>query len=320
MTSNQPVQSADEIEDRAAHFLARRRYTDWRADDQTELEAWLAEAMSHRVAFWRLEATLARTERLAALRPRNAVRIAPQSSRSSSRFHLVAALGAAVATIIAGIYFIAPSQTTYSTPIGGHEVLKLADGSVIELNTDTILRLKSGERSAVLEKGEAYFQIKHDPARPFTVETSSHRVVDIGTKFLIRNDSGRFEVSLIEGLARVEPAQTSSGTASTLLKPGDVAIGQGGTLKVMRKRTSLVERELGWRRGMLVFDNTTLSAAAAEFNRYNRTKLLIADPAAGRLLIGAAFPANDVERFARSARVLLGVNVTRRDGDIVISR
>ena len=56
------------IEERAADWLQRRRYwKGWSEADQKALNAWLAESMNHAVAFWRLEATLDRAERLSAL-------------------------------------------------------------------------------------------------------------------------------------------------------------------------------------------------------------------------------------------------------------
>ena len=64
-----PVSGAMDVEARAAMYLQRRRYWNWSEADKAELNAWLAEALAHRVAFWRLEATMGRTERLAALRP-----------------------------------------------------------------------------------------------------------------------------------------------------------------------------------------------------------------------------------------------------------
>ena len=77
--------------------------------------------------------------------------------------------------------------------------------------------------------------------------------------------------------------------------------------------------ELGWRRGVLVFDNTTLADAAIEFNRYNRQKLVIADPAAARLTIDGTFQTTDVRHLPMPRRTC---STARRDrgNEIVISR
>ena len=61
---------------------------------------------------------------------------------------------------------------TYATAVGGHKTLTLGDGSEVELNTDTIVRMPkvAGQRQVILDKGEAYFQIKHDAENPFIVD------------------------------------------------------------------------------------------------------------------------------------------------------
>ena len=61
-----------------------------------------------------------------------------------------------------------------------------------------------------------------------------------------------------------------------------------------------VETELSWREGMLVFDRSTLADAVTEFNRYNRRKLVISDPAIAHLRINAGFDATNPEQFVEA--------------------
>src|SRR5262249_28540406 len=72
---------AMEIEAQAAMWLRRKAFWDWTAAEQAELDAWLGEASAHRVAFWRLNAALARTERLSALRSAEAEAQAKKQNR-----------------------------------------------------------------------------------------------------------------------------------------------------------------------------------------------------------------------------------------------
>ena len=78
----------------------------------------------------------------------------------------------------------------FSTEVGGHETVTFSDGTRIELNTNTVLRARmtTAQRTVWLDKGEAYFQVKHDPAHPLTV-IAGHRVTDLGTEFLVRDDA-----------------------------------------------------------------------------------------------------------------------------------
>jgi transmembrane sensor len=145
-------------------------------------------------------------------------------------------------------------------------------------------------------------------------------VTDLGTKFLIRREMASVEVALVEGRARFEATARPGQPQSALLVPGDVAVSAAGSFAVTRKPARLLADELGWRRGVLVFDNVTLAAAATEFNRYNTGKLMITDPAAAQLTIYGTFRTGDVERFARVAQTVFGLRVSHLGDQIVISR
>ena len=98
------------------------------------------------------------------------------------------------------------TYTIYATDIGGRKILSLSDGSKIELNTDTSLRIAkgSGGRRVWLDKGEAYFEINHNAAWPFIVTAGTHRVTDLGTKFTMHETGNWLEVALLEGSARLQ--------------------------------------------------------------------------------------------------------------------
>ena len=103
------------------------------------------------------------------------------------------------------------------------------------------------------------------------------------------------------------------------LKPGDEAVATARDLTITRKSDKQLESELGWQRGVLVFQRATLVDVAREYNRYNSRKIVIADSKAGARLITATLPTNDVASFARMARNFLGLHVEEREGEIVIS-
>ena len=67
------------------------------------------------------------------------------------------------------------------------------------------------------------------------------------------------------------------------------------------------------------FDRTTLADAAAEFNRYNRVHLTIADDRAARLRVGGSFEATNVAAFARLLRSAFGLQVSTRGDEIVVA-
>lgn len=314
--------SAAEIRTRAAEWLERRECEGWSEADQNVLDAWLAASPANLVAYLRVYDIWERADRLTALRgsppaERAAWFATDVFKRTVAVLVAVALLGAAAA-----FYLSRPREQVYATAIGEHRTIALADGSQIELNTNSVLRVlnNGAQRQAWLDKGEAYFQIKHDAAHPFTVMAAGHRLTDLGTEFLVREGEGRLEVALMKGKVRLDAADAWMQPHSALLAPGDVAIATADAMSVARKSTLAIANELGWRRGVLVFKYATLADAASEFNRYNREKLVVADNAAARLTIVGTFRANDVGAFTGLAQEIFKVRVENRGDEIVISR
>lgn len=315
--------SAADIEAIAAQWLERRDGEGWSDAQSAEFEAWLGQSHAHRAAYWRLKAAWSQAERLVALKSASPERSAPATPRSRMRplmFRAAAAFAlVAMVGIAAKIYFAEPAPRLYTTAVGERKTLTLGDGSQIELNTDTRLRIASGNtRKVWLDRGEAFFQIKHDEAHPFFVIAGEHRVVDLGTKFLIRQDSARTEVALMEGSARFE--STIARTKPAILEPGDIAYATADTVSVTKAPEHTLANALGWRHGVIIFDRTTLAEAVSEMNRYNVKQIVILDPAVARLTIHGRFPSNDTNAIVNVAQDIFGLRVEKRGKEILISR
>jgi transmembrane sensor len=305
---------AAEVEAAAASWIRRRYFQDWSEEDEAALNAWLAESPAHDVAYIRLEAAWNRTERVAALHPFKAERA------RNLRVPLAIAAGFAAIAFVAAASLPPvshPKDKIYSTPVGGREIITLADGSKIELNTNTILHLAPDQRGATLDRGEAYFQIKHDAAHPFALRVAGKRVVDLGTKFLVRDNPGGVEVALVEGRARLESPAAQHGV---ILRPGDVALATAKAISVTKISVHDLTNELSWRNGLLVFHNATLASAAAVLNRYNGNKLVIDDPKIAGFTINGTFRTNDNQVFASMAEDVFGLRVTYSGNTTRISR
>lgn len=312
------------IEATAAEWFGRTQFWGWSQADQEQLEVWLEQSLSHKVAYWRLAAAWQRTERLNAIHaPQLARKHIYEESKANQVLRLAVGTAAVVAVAVIGSFILfQPKGQVYSTGIGETRTLALADGSRIELNTGTVLRLdvSKNSREASLEKGEAYFQIRHDPQHPFVVTAAGHRVTDIGTKFLVRDDAGQLEVTLVEGKARLEAASPKSPERSVVLTPGDVAVASESGLAIKKPPSQVVANALAWRTGVLVFDNDTLGDAAAEFNRYNQTKLVIGDPSIARMPVAGRFPTDGVDRFADVVQHVFGLHVRTESKEMIITR
>jgi len=318
-----PKTSASEITSKAAFWIEHSLREDWSEKDQADLDAWLDESPAHHIAYWRLEGAWSETGRLAALRSAPPQPSGEAKHRGFSRLFAVTAaiITVAVFGAAAGSRFLEPRMTIYTTGVGGHKTVTLKDGSSIELNTATVLRVSDGgTRRVWLDQGEAYFQVTHNSMRPFVVTASDHRITDIGTKFLIRRGAGSLEVAVVEGRVRFDAADKPIQSATALLSAGDVAIARAGSLSVVNKTARVLSNELSWRRGVLVFNHTTLAEAAVEFNRYNREKLAVFDPAVARIPIGGTFQMDNTKDFINLAQTVLGLRVEKRGDQTVISR
>jgi transmembrane sensor len=315
---------AQAIEAAAAEWFGRQRFWKFSESDQAALTAWLDESLAHKVAYWRLVAAWQRTERLNAI-PRPVVpRLSQSANRSSPRLFRVAVIAAALLTAVGGSAYLSniDHAQVYSTGVGESRTLRLVDGSRIELNTDTVLKidLSQAKRFVTLEKGEAFFQIHHNAALPFVVMVAGHRVTDLGTKFMIRRGGDRVEVVLVEGKARLDTAAFDGRAQTATLTPGEVATAFPGALSIRRPSSKLVSGILAWRSGVLVFNNETLGEAATEFNRYNKVKLIIRDPAVAHMPIAGRFPTDGVDRFADVVERVFGLHIRSENGAMVIAR
>ena len=314
---------AQRIRKEAADWMQRRAFWNWSADDEAAFSRWLAASTSHHIAYLRIRAMWDRTERLSALRRPGFVRTT--ATHASRKWIVPAGIAAAIAIAsLAGAPYLSgvthPKEQTFSTQVGGHRVVKLSDGSKIELNTNSVLRLSPQSRQAWLDKGEAYFQIVHDARHPFSVSVAGRRIEDLGTKFVVRTEADKLTVGLLEGKASLRASEARASAQLALLLPGDVATATASGIKVTSRTEQALLNALAWRQNMLIFDSAPLSEVVAQLNRYNARKVVISDPELAQLKVDAAIPTNGVDAFVRVARNFLGLHVRLRGEDVVIER
>ena len=310
--------SADEIEMIAADWLARedRGLT---AGEQDRMELWLEQSSRHKVAYLRLKISWRRADRLAALKSPLLV------SRQPERRWLVPAAVAASLMIVAGgaAWFWQaqmPHIQNYETAIGGRQALRLADGTQVELDTNTRLHadLTGKSRTVTLDSGEAYFDVVHDASRPFTVYAGNRRITDIGTKFSVFRDGDDVRVVVKEGRVKIE--QIGQPQAVPLLaQAGHEIIAKGSETLLAAKPDEEISNDLSWRRGVLVFNQQTLADAVEQFNRYNNRHIQV-EGSARKIRIGGSFKADNVDIFVQLLHRGYGLSVNEQGDKIVVSR
>lgn len=322
-----------DIEARAADWLAQRDSAQWSAADAQALDVWLTADTRHRVALLRLQAHWQQAGRLQALGagwtqagppPRGfwqtpassrreqmlqAVlhRPAPRQARSRNRLHHVASMAAlagccAVLVSWAWRNYTHVDATSYRSAVGEIRIQALQDGShaILASNTRIDVQLARTHRDVALVQGEAIFEVAKDPQRPFAVAVGGYRAVAVGTRFSVRRDQNDLRVVVTEGTVRLDaPSTDGHSSPSSMLPAGSVALVHDGSVLVRSLSVADAGQLLGWRDGWLVFRDTPLQDAVAEFNRYNTRKLRIADAEAGALRIGGSFRWDNEETFVR---------------------
>ncbi|MGH7947317.1 MAG: FecR family protein [Opitutaceae bacterium] len=229
---------------------------------------------------------------------------------------------------------VAPFAETAATPVGMIRKMDLPDGSIVRLNTDTAIEVifTKTKRRIRLCRGEALFTIAKNASRPFVVNAAGVDVRALGTEFNVRLRSESVEVTVTEGEVRVDAASNdtsllarSTAGARPASKPTlsaghrvviPVAVPQAIPRPVAPTVVPPVEiqRALAWQDRRLVFESAPLSEIVAEFNRYNRHQLVIADSELGTRQFGGTFDANDPKTMIELLRTTYGVLVEHRDG------
>jgi transmembrane sensor len=318
-----PRERAKAVRARAAAFvIAQREHSNWSEEEQGELDSWLAQSPAHMVAYLRVDSAWGKADRLSALRPPETEsllsRLRPVVLRAAAVFAVIAILGVVAASLVPR----APQDRVYTTPVGGRETVSFADGTQIELNTNTILRarMNTEQRIVWLEKGEAFFRVKHDRAHPFIVFVGDRRVTDLGTQFVVRREAKKFQVAVVQGRVWFDGSDAQDASQSALLTPGDVVTATADKMVMRKEAVRDITAELSWQHGVLVFNHTSLADAVAQINRYNAAKLTIANEDVAHLQIGGTFRATDPALFARAACTMLGLHLENRGNETVIVR
>lgn len=330
----------DDIEACAADWLARLDRSDTPAAEHRDFEAWCRTDPRHLAAYLRLLTVWNRLDALKGEEAPHAVAVpglpdpaasAPAPAPLRRRVFLAMTLAAGLAAVAAGLawwqwsapFGKASGMLVYTTALGEFQRITLPDGSVAVLNTDSELRvrLSAAERDITLIRGEATFEVAPDKSRPFIVLAGSTAARAVGTVFNVQKTDGRVEVLVTKGVVAVGPPQGRvTAFALAIVDAGQMAIAASSQVKVESLDQEEIARRLAWHDGMLLFNGQSLAAVAAEFNRYNERKLVIADPAVGRLRIGGYFRATDLESFVRVLQERFGIVAVRESGRTLLRR
>src|SRR5579863_5189362 len=206
----------DRIEREASEWIARLNADDVSPDDRARFEVWRRTHSLHAKVYDELSATwrafTAAGPLVRAVSFGHSMNEAAKVVRPRRRW--VWAAAATVATVAAGLtwYMVRAPGTTFETAVGEHSTISLPDGSTLELNSNSLAHVDYSQASRVihLERGEAYFKVIHDAARPFWVVSDGTWVRDVGTAFNVDLRENGVRVTVSEGTVKVGAADAGT--------------------------------------------------------------------------------------------------------------
>ena len=301
----------DRIYDEAADWLVRQ-YDD--TMDWDGFTHWLEANPDHRLAFDELASVDARlnrhSQRIFAAEPAIAT---VEHSRAVRRRPWAAFGGAAIAAAVTLVVVLQPASRTvpmevYRSAPGKTVIVALDQGGEVLLAPASQLTIKGANLAL---RGTAYFDIPHKPGRTLTVSAGDFKVVDIGTRFAVANESGGLDVAVAQGSLSI--------ASDRLAKPISLTMGQelradrsGATVRVV----TVDPQEIAtWRAGRLQFDQAPLALVARDVSRYSGERITV-DPAVAGQPFSGVIAIGHGEAPARTLAEILSLRVTQANGGV----
>ena len=302
MNSQGPQQHS--ITEEAAEWAVRLHAGALSEQEQAELRQWIARDSRHEAALRFAEQTWAalgevhKDESVYRQRPPTAVSPVRRSTRRRPWQRVAAA---ALVAVVVGVGWVrGPDvllrmQADYVTGKGEVRTVHLADGSTVELDSASAIRLDFDgvQRGISLLQGSAVFDVAPmagEETRPFVVHSAAGQTRALGTRFVVeREGDSQAWVGVLQHSVEVSvQASPESGTAKRILEQGQAArySPKDGVLSLDQLD---VDRATSWRRGMLIFDRQPLAKVIEQLNRYRPGRVVLTNPALGEREVSGVF-------------------------------
>ncbi|MDR6712266.1 transmembrane sensor [Pseudomonas hunanensis] len=279
-----PADPVSSRRDQALDWLLRVQQAPHDAQLRAALAQWCASDVANAEAYgkaervWRLTGQQAPTT-AEQWPPLPAANVVPLPSKRSHRRWW---LGAAVAACL--MVAVAPSlsvrlQADYRTAQGETRDITLADGSVVQMDSNTAIAVSyAGTRRDVrLLSGQAFFKVTPDPSKPFHVRAAEVRVTVTGTAFNVELRPGGVDVDVEHGSVRVDDAKRSRALSSALTAGQRLHYVDG----LVQVRTFQPSQAAAWRQGQLIADETSVAELVEALGRYLPGKVVLKDKGLG---------------------------------------
>ena len=308
--------SAEEADEQAAAWAVRSAERPLTPEEQQQLDEWLAQSSRNLGAYVRAQAIWTDIDRLSAMDGKP--RVEPDAPPAPSRWRRYAVAASLAVAVLGGGLTYDRLAGRVATARAEVREIALSDGSSAVLDGGAVLQVRYGgnRRHIVLRRGQALFDVVHDPSRPFTVTADGVTIRAVGTRFAVGVEGGDVEVTVAEGTVAV----AEEGAPPRLIRANQQFV----VAPTGPRRASLDEAEVGrrlaWRSGLLVFSGQSLERAAGEVNRYSSVPVVIDDPTLARAEFVGVFRIGDGRAFAQAAAQAFNGAVVERDGGLHLMR
>jgi transmembrane sensor len=314
---NTPLSEQEQLFEDASRWFFRLRADDVDTAEQEAFIDWLTANAEHAVAWDAVQNLFAELEapakQMRKLHPaETSVTCKTIKQPAKRRFYqssAIVSLCLIVAIVITQTNLWQDWRADYHTASGEQRTVQLADGSHIQLNTDTALRVKfqDNERHIELLRGEAFFQVEHAPQRPFWVAAGDTLARVTGTGFSVNRSTTQVKISVAQG--RVETSRRQHTDQVITLKPGQSAAYTNDQPAQIQNID--IQRQLAWQHGQLIFVQTPLAEVVAELNRYRAGRIIITDTHLQSRPITAVFNVDHLEDAIQALEKTLNLRVRR---------
>jgi transmembrane sensor len=283
----------DALAEEVAAWFLRMQERDCSEQDRNEFESWLAQSETHRAEYEQYQALWQSLDQLGSV-PKRA---------SRKKIGAVVSVFAALAVTLGAAQWYISLGETISTAVGERRHVVLADGTAVDLNTDSKIRVKmtEGLRKVTLVQGEVLLDVARN-ARPFEVHAGTGVLRDIGTKFNVIRDDAKTNVAVLEGEVQV----SLDSEATINLRGGhqvDYAVNDMTAVSVVNPADVTA-----WLGGRLIFRDTPLLEVVKQINRYHTRPIELADEKLGNLKVSGEFNSADRDGLIQALKILLSLN------------
>lgn len=256
----------------------------------------------------------------AQLFPKDNVIALPKKSNRRVAIFLRVAVAVAVLVVAAVWFFNLSNGVDYQELVSLEKIEEdeLPDGSQIALNQFSVMKFSSKLDEAyrrVELKGDAFFEVERDTARPFVIATQDIEIEVLGTSFYV---DSREEQSQIQVIVQSGSVAVTAGNDKIILTENEIGIYDKPTGQLTKRQNDDVNY-LAWKTDVLFFEDTDLERVIFDLNRKFHAELSLENPDLKPCEITATYAHKSLEAIVRIIEKTLNLKADINGDKIVFS-